>query len=371
MIIGLKEFSSSCKSILEAVDTTGTSLTSEALELVADNGTLTLNVTNGEYFAKTLTKVDSLEGFRATVNAKLFLSLISKMTTDTIELSTNQNFLMVKGNGTYKIKLMADENGLLRLEPISIGNVINEFDIDGKILQSIHKHNSKELLKSGIRSQLQKTFYLDDKGCITFTSGACINPFTLEQPVRVLLPEKIVKLFKLLKSEKVRFRYGVSQLQNGIMQARVSFSNANTEITAKLLNSTEMLDKFPAKSLRELANAGYPCSAEIEKSQLLDSIVRLSLFTDGTQPVSYTYLTFSKDGLDIFDSTHENKEHIGLINPINSLEGQYSCILNTEDLRLTLEGCESQTISMGFGNHRAILIAKDGVLNIMPECIER
>ena len=53
-----------------------------------------------------------------TVEAEKFGKLISKMTSPEIDLSVKDDVLIVKGNGTYKIPLISDEEGLVSFPEI-------------------------------------------------------------------------------------------------------------------------------------------------------------------------------------------------------------------------------------------------------------
>ena len=77
MILKVKEFQTACKTILDAVDTTTNSIVNETLELKVVDSVLSLNVTNKEYFTSVKMPVSSEENMIATVDAKVFLSLIS------------------------------------------------------------------------------------------------------------------------------------------------------------------------------------------------------------------------------------------------------------------------------------------------------
>jgi DNA polymerase III sliding clamp (beta) subunit (PCNA family) len=198
-IIRSEDLKDVCSKILTAVDSTELSLVTETLELIANGDTLTVGVTNREYFAEVKLKLEDINDFHATVNATLFLKLISQITTDTIELSVVENTLVVKGNGTYKLPLIFDGEELLKLPKIEIENVTAEFPISADTLNSILQYNSKELTKGTISKPVQKLYYVDELGAITFTNGACVNSFSLAQPIRVLFNNRLVKLFKLFK----------------------------------------------------------------------------------------------------------------------------------------------------------------------------
>ena len=101
-----------------AIDNKDVSLFTETLELVTDKNILNLNVTNRSYFATVKFTLEKAEKFKAPVNAKTFLSLISKITTDTIDLSVKGNTLKIKANGEYTLPMIYNNEEMLSLPKI-------------------------------------------------------------------------------------------------------------------------------------------------------------------------------------------------------------------------------------------------------------
>lgn len=87
MILQSKAFTEACQYILAAIDNKNASLFTETLELKTEGDLLKMNVTNREYWVSVSFKPETIEPLNAAVNAKLFLSLISKITSPTIELT--------------------------------------------------------------------------------------------------------------------------------------------------------------------------------------------------------------------------------------------------------------------------------------------
>ena len=94
MILKVEKFQEACKKILGAVDTDsaikGVIYGYDTLELNASNNKLQLNVSNGEYYASVSLDYAVEEGFRAVIDAKVFLTLISKLTTEDVELTLDE-----------------------------------------------------------------------------------------------------------------------------------------------------------------------------------------------------------------------------------------------------------------------------------------
>jgi DNA polymerase III sliding clamp (beta) subunit (PCNA family) len=367
MIIQTKSFQESCKKILDAVDTNSTSIINETLELEAKDNILTLNVTNKEYYVSVKVPLDIDVKLHAVVNAQLFLNLISKITTGNLEITIGDNALIVKANGNYKIPLIFESDIIVALPKIDIINVTNTFTIKNTILQSILKYNTKELLKSGGASPVQKLFYIDEKGAITFTNGACVNNFTLDQKVVLTLTEKIVKLFKLFKSENINFSVGYDKLDSGILVQKVCFNDDHVSLTVIITTKEELIIKFPVQSIRKWVDDKYDYVVTLDRISLLDSIGRLSLFSKKGSDLGFTNMVFDVSGVTVFDSKKENNEEIPYVNNVSQLKTPYEARFNTNDFKLTLEASEGQYIVMHFGNHRAVVIKRNEINNIIPE----
>lgn len=375
MIIRSEDLKNCCQSILAAVDSNEVSVVTETLELVSEGTFLYLNVTNREYYAQVKFDLnDECQPFHATVNANLFLKLISQITTDTIGLEIKENALVVTGNGTYKLPLIFDGEALLELPKININNVTASFDVDSSILNSILTYNSKELTKGTISRPVQKFYYVDEQGAITFTSGACVNSFTLNQPIKILLNNRLVKLFKLFKEGNVKFSLGYDAISDSIIQTKVCFENDNISLTAILSCDDSMLNSVPVNVIRGRAENIYSYSVNMNKDALIQTINRLLLFSSGLGTKEnikpYSKFEFNKDSVTIYDANGENKEVIRYNNSDLGMDGIYTAILDLADLKTTLETCFEQYLTFNFGDSSAVVIARGLVKNIIPEIKE-
>lgn len=368
-IIRSEDLKDVCSKILTAVDSTELSLVTETLELVANGDVLTVGVTNREYFAEVKLKLEDVNNFRATVNATLFLKLISQITTDTIELSVVDNILVVKGNGTYKLPLIFDGEELLKLPKIEINNVTAEFPISADTLNSILQYNSKELTKGTISKPVQKLYYVDELGAITFTNGACVNSFSLAQPIKVLFNNRLVKLFKLFKDGEVKFSLGYDAISEEIIQTKVRFETPSVTITAILSCDDTLLSSVPVSAIRGRANADYPYTVSINKSALIQTINRLTLFNNNAGVVSLTsgVFEFGPNELTVYDANKDNKEVVYYTNDTSNIEDAYTMKLNLEDLKTTLETCTESYLCISFGDGSAVVISRGNVKNVVPE----
>lgn len=368
MIIRIEDLKNISQTILAAVDNNELSIITETLELVVTNKTLFMNVTNREYYAQVKLNIDEDENLHATVNANLFLKLISQITTDTVEFNVSDSYLHIKANGNYKIPLIYDDDKLLQLPTIDLNNVTTEMDISGETLLSIAQYNSKQLNTGTISKPVQKMYYVDDTGAITFTSGACVNTFKLDKPVKILLNGRLVKLFKLFKGSKVHFKLAYDSISDDITQTKVSFESDNIVLRAILSCDDSMISSVPVTAIRARATADYPHSVNLNRDAFIESINRLMLFTSvGKNTNAYCKFTFATDNVIITDFDGENLEKLVYNNDTTNIDDNYVAALDLTDIKSVLDTCAEQYITVKFGDSQAIAICRGNIVNIIPE----
>lgn len=370
MIIRIEDIRSCCADIIAAVDNNEISVVTETLELRTIDNQLYMSVTNREYYAQVRMKIDEGETLHATVNAKQFLKLISLMTTETVEFKTNDNCLTIKGNGTYRLPLIFDGDKLLEIPVISIDNVTAEFDVSSEVLNSILQYNSKQLGVGAISRPVQRMYYVDSEGAITFTSGACVNSFTLPVDVKLLLNNRLVKLFKLFKGKVVHVSVGQDEVAGGIIQTKACFRTDDIEIVAILTADDSLINSVPVKAIRGRANADYAYSVTVNTDNMLETIRRLLLFTDGTSTSSYSCFEFSHEYMTVYDSKKDNKEIVYYNNDTSNVDDIYTAVIDLNDLRSVLETVSGQFVTFKFGDGQALVVCRPNVLNIIPEINE-
>ena len=370
MIIKSQKFQEICSTILAATDSAEISTLTETLELKVENKVLYLNVTNGEYYASVKFDLESDEQFHAAVNANLFLKLIAAVTTEDIELQAMSNYVLVNANGTYKIPMIFEGDKLLSLPKIEVKNPTVSMKVSGSVLESILNYNSKELLRGTISRPVQKMFYVDETGCITFTTGACVNNSSLEKPVKVLFNNRLVKLFKLFKNDMVDFTLGYDSISEELVQTKVEFKTSKITLTAVTGCNDELLNSVPVSAIRGRAATTYANNVVLNKEELLASINRLLLFSAGYGSVKnlkpYSLFECKDDTMTIYDSNKENKEVIKFKND-TKVDSEYSMTLDLSDLKLILDTITDEYVTLSFGNHQAVVLKRTNISNVVPE----
>lgn len=367
MIIDTQDLKNVATKALAAVDTSEISNITDTLELVAFDKNLFVSVSNGEYFVQIRLYVGYDEEFHATVNASLFLKLIAKITSEDIELTLGNNQLIIKGNGTYKLPLLYDNDKLLELPGIVINNVVGSQFIDLPILKDIVKYNGKEMTKGIISMPAQRFYYLDEQGAISFNTGACVNSFRLDTPVRFLLTNKVVKLFKLFESEQVKMTWGYDADINDNIVTKIQFEDERVVITAILPSDEKIMSSVPVNIIRERAETIYPYSACINKEAMLQALNRLALFNSVSKTLdSCIKFIFNANNIILKDSSG-NEEIINYEGDKCNLTDTYEALISLNDFRITLETYDFPYLTINFGDHRAFVIVKENIHVIIPE----
>lgn len=370
MIVKTEEFKEACQTILMALDTKEVTLYNEALELLVEGSVLNLNVTNRQYYVTVKFNLSEATTFRATVKAKTFLSLISKITTEYIELVVNDRVLLVKANGEYTFPIIFNNSTMLELPKINLGVITNSFSINSNILLSILLNNSKELirgaevLKNDQSRSARPYYYVDELGAITFTTGACVNSFSLPSPIKMLLDEKTVKLFKLFKNNtSVDFKMSQVALSDTVTQTVLQFSTDKV-ILNTIMPDSSLISSVPCISIREMANKTYPYNVVLSKDDLLEALNRLNIFNLDSKLLIKVIV--SGDELTLQSLNNDFVEKLKTSGG-NSLSEEYSFYLILKNLKLILDGYAEQYITMGFGDGKAIVFKKQDIVDMISE----
>ena len=369
MIIKTEDFKRTCSTVLAATDTSEISALTSTLELKTSGTNLYLNVSNGEYYVSVKFELDHEENFHASVNANLFLKLISAITTEDIELSVHSTFLKIKANGNYKVPLIFEKEEMMTVPVISIENKTAEMQISSDILNDILVYNGRQITgKFAARSTsqpVQKMFYIDQEGCITFNGGACVTEFTLEKPLKLLLNSRLVNLFRLFKNTLVNFTLGYDPYSETIIQTKVSFETPNIKLTAITSSDDRMLNAVPVTLIRNKVNGAHNNKVVLSKDALIEALDRLLLF-ENKDEVTYNMVSFGHNKMVIYDAKMENSEELIYEND-SLITETYDMKINLAEVKRVIDGCGEQYITLSFGDYNNCVFSWKNVKNIVFE----
>ena len=374
MILKTKEFQEAANKILVAVNLDRSAAN---LELVVKDSFLCLSVTNREYFVSIKFKLEKPIEFHAVVDANLFLNLISSINTEEFELIVKDNYMLVKaGKSNYKLAMIYENDQLMKLPIIKLDKdqVTIDMSIAQDILLSILNVNGKEIQKAKRLdvNELQRYYYIDETGCFTFTTGACVNSFSLEKPIKLLLTDKVVKLFKLFETD-AWMSYGYQVNKDNSLQPIVVFQTENVYVAARLLNDDTCIQKIkaPCDAMKNLIKEPYDHTLVLSASDLAAAINRLLMFyknSSAKADLSFVpaLVDFTETELSISDLSGDNKEIITIENG-STTPGNYSMGVNLIDLKSVLDSCKNEHITVNCGNHKSIIVNRGTISNVIAE----
>jgi hypothetical protein len=247
-------------------------------------------------------------------------------------------------------------------------------NISNDILMSILNVNSKEVQKAKKVdvNELQRYYYIDETGCFTFTTGACVNSFSLEKPIKLLLTDKVVKLFKLFGTD-VWMSYGHQVNADNSLQPIVTFQTESVYVASRLLNDETCIQKIkaPCDAMKNLIKEAYDHNLVLSASDMSAAISRLLMFhknSSAKADLSFVpaSIEFTETELTISDLTGDNKEIITIENG-SATPGNYSMGVNLIDLKAVLDSCKNEHITMNCGNHKSIIVNRGSISNVIAE----
>ncbi len=374
MILKTKTFQEAANKILVAV---GLDKAATNLELAAKDTTLFLRVTNREYYAAVKFDLDEATDFRAVVDANLFLNLISGINTEEFELNIADTNVNVKaGKSSYKLAMIYENDQLMKLPIIKLepDQITVSMAVAQDILMSILNVNGKEVQKAKKLdvNELQRYYYIDETGCFTFTTGACVNSFTLEKPIKLLLTDRVVKLFKLFNTD-VWMSYGHIMNTDNSVQPIVTFQTEDIYVASRLLNDDTCIQKIkaPCEAMKNLIKEPYDHNLVLSASDLSAAIGRLLMFhknSSAKADLSFvpSVVSFNETDFTISDISGDNTETITIENGSNT-PGGYSMGINLIDLKAVLDSCKNEHITMNCGNKKSIIINRGTISNVIAE----
>ena len=378
MILKTKNFQEAANKILMAV---GIDKAAANLERAANDTALYLRVTNREYYVAVRFELETPSDFRAVVDANLFLNLISGINTEEFELKINDTNVVVKaGKSSYKLAMIYENDKLMKLPIIKLDKeqVTVDMSISNDILMSILNVNGKEIQKAKKLdvNELQRYYYIDETGCFTFTTGACVNAFTLEKPIKLLLTDKVVKLFKLFSTD-VWMSYGHNVNADNSLQPIVVFQTEDIYVATRLLNDDACIHKIkaPCDAMKNLVKEVYDHNLVLSATDLSAAIARLLMFyknSSAKADLSFVpaMVTFDTTELKVADMSGDNQEVITIENG-STTPGGYSMGVNLIDLKAVLDSCKNEHITMNCGNKKSIIICRGNISNVIAETMAK
>ena len=222
---------------------------------------------------------------KVSVEADKFGKLINKMTCTEIDLSVKDENLVVKGNGTYKLPLMTDEEGVVEF-PVDETPFKNIGEVQLTSILSAYNINRAALAKTFEQPALTG-YYCGDN---VVTSDAIVITFNRFQMFKdqedMLISPQMMQLLTLNSSEKIEF---------GTSGDDLVFCGEGVEVRGPQLSGIE---EYPINEINAYLDIAFDSVCKIPKELMLDVLDRLSLFITPFDK-NGAYFTFGRTGITV------------------------------------------------------------------------
>lgn len=284
-----------------------------------------------------------------TVDADKFGKLIAKTTSEDIELIVIDDVLSVKANGTYKIPLIADEEGLVTFPALSEtkGKTTNV-----KLTSIMQAYNiNKSALAKTLENPALTGYYCGDMVISTDANVITFNDFKMfEQDEPLLISPQLMQLLTLNKQEDIKLIADKTLL---------TFIADDMVVQGAVM---EGIEDFPADDVKAYLDEAFTSSCKVPKDLLLATLDRLALFIEPYDK-NGAYFTFGRKGINIHSKKDASTE---VINYVESKDFEpFVCCVDIPMLKEQLQANPDDTVKICYGNENALKIESGKVTQVI------
>ena len=321
-----------------------------------DKKVLKITTTDFVNYLTMTTELTEADELHAVVDAKLFASLISKLTTATTSITVQEGKVIVTANGTYNFPIKTDNDGSLIVFP--------EQKVEGLVTQSkLTNLQIKSILtlSKSCKADMKEVptlynYYMDSERVLTTDFyKVCSNPMKVFNDSTCLTPE-FVELLPIVADD------------NG-----VTIESTDTDVVVYSLKgklhgkkcSAEDVTAYPVNDLLQTIQEQQNYSCKINRTLLINALERICLFSGAFQSNKVT-ISFSNSNITIKSGENEGKEIIHYLTPMTTEETvNFSCDIDGSFFKNQLMSCTREDLTLNFGSDAGIQITCDNVILIL------
>lgn len=295
--------------------------------------------------------IEKVQGdpFDITVDAERFSKLVAKTTSETMEFFVKNDVLNVKGNGSYKIPLEVDENGIVSFPDIEIEKEATDHIKLSSVMQA-YNINRSALCKDPTFLHLMG-YYCGDRVITTDTSVITFNGFKMfENSDPMLLSAQQMHLLTLNTVEDIDVNVGKS---------RILFMTDNVVVDCAKM---EGIEDFPVNDINAYLDEAFESSCVVPKDLLISILDRLSLFIEPYDR-NGAYFNFGRKGLDIRSKKDASVETLAYMESDNFKS--FVCCVDIPMLKEQLQANPSDSVHIFYGNENALKIQDGKVTQVI------
>ena len=308
---------------------------STLIGIVAHDGVLSIYATDGTTFLEIKGVCENSDDFRVAVNASKFVSLISRLTCDTVSLNITNRGLEVVGNGKYVIEIPIDESGT----PVNFPNPVQCVDskpVEDGVWTVSDIQTLKTTLVPAVATTLEVpcycNVYIGETAVATDTYKiAALQKQLLANPV--LIASHVFNLLAMAHED-----VGFSIYSDG----QAVFKNDALTIHTHVFD----VDEYAISEISALIEADYPYECVVSKQELLSVLDRCALFNNPYDNNAIE-ISFDEGSLCVSNRKLTVKEEIPYVD-VNSRGGQ-KCTLDIVMLTAQIKAYAWDRLTIQYG----------------------
>lgn len=259
--------------------------------------TLGMIAWDGENYLEVSEDKIKCDDFKVTVTANTFAQLISKTTSENVTLELKDKYLLVKGNGNYKLELPVNEEGELDNYPELVfdSGMGKTVKVKLSCIVTGIQSNKISLAKTPEMPHLMCYYFGDSIYSTNNMTAAQTNTDVFGQPV--MLKADLVNLVATMEQEEI---------DCCVADNRILFSTPKTKVLGYCNEDKEAFEESILEGLQGLFDLEYPSSCVVETAQLVGILDRIMLFVKAKE--EGIRVLFTKNGIQFYnkeDSVNE------------------------------------------------------------------
>lgn len=323
------------------------------------NGVLTLCATDSFNYFYVNKTVDSKESIDVCVNADILSKLVNKFTCEETELILESNYLLVSGNGKYKLDLLLDDEGKTFKFPTKEINIESAKcqDIDLIKFTNLKFYAEKSLATTMEEPDLIAYYVNNELGISTDRNVMTLIKEPITDTPLTLRP-KFVELMGLMK-EQIKFYYWNDE-NSANNQILLGASDGETTIFSKVNGSP---NDYPYESIKDLIETTeFGINAKISTKELLSVLDRINLMV--TPYDSNTIDLKVSNGNLFISSVKSTGVEVVSLKDVSSDTG-WEGKIDIEMLRNQLVSFNKEVVDIYFGNDTCIKLVEDRTVKLI------
>lgn len=306
---------------------------------------LVFTTTDGTNFLYITLDVGSSEAFDVTVDAEIFSKLVSKLTSEQITLEVTDSYLLVSGNGDYKLSLQLNDDGNNLVYPDPLKDVpveISDLKISKVVIDMML--NALKPSLSQVVGSVYTNYYV---GKVLATTDKVMLGIFDDKVIDddLLFSRSFVDLLGLA-TDDVAF-----ELSGDYMIARCD----DMTLCAK---KSDNVTEYNVEGLNKMLGFEFDAYCKVNKSALLATLERLAIFV-GQYDDSAINIHFTNTGMELSSLNSSGVETVDFMEVKNAKD--MTIKINILRLIIQLKAYASDSVDIYYGNEKLIKL-NDGKL---------